>query len=312
MFKIFKLLKKIFYSNKLINKMGKEEKEKNVDVIKGVNPVMGEVLIKNDLKVTNEPQAIEDIKVIDTDIRLLEQTYPYQKIMKEGSKLRNKNKILFENLRHKYPNGLVILLINGHGGIVDGEYITAPNKMFRFEDGTVIYEGVQNRKIVRKVIEIFKKIDNKDYDGYPLEFINVVPGELDTSLSRRIKAVNRLFNGYKSQGKLSIVIEVHANAGGGTGHEVFTTVGQNFSDIMAETWSSVQESIFTSRKNRGTKEKNYSIIKNIKTFGILIESYFFDNREDVNIHTSEEGIVKDSLGILATAFILREALRHKN
>ena len=45
------------------------------------------------------------------------------------------------------------LLDNGHGGILDGVYTTAPNKMHIFDDGLTVYEGDFNRKIVERIAD---------------------------------------------------------------------------------------------------------------------------------------------------------------
>src|SRR5690606_5388228 len=52
--------------------------------------------------------------------------------------------------------GWIPIIDAGHGGIVDGRYVT-PGKQYKFNDGTVIYEGVVNRAIGKLLAEMLTR-----------------------------------------------------------------------------------------------------------------------------------------------------------
>jgi len=208
-----------------------------------------------------------------------------------------------EVIKSRYPNGLVHLLIPGHGGIVGGKYVTAPKKMFTFPNGKVVHEGVENRRIVAKVFDILS-----NYDDAPIA-LNIVPEEEDIPLSKRIKRVNDFKADFKRQGQLVVVHEIHANAGGGTGYEAYTTKKDNFSDIMADIWLEQQEGQFPNQRNRQHKEKDFYVIREIDTYGYLAESYFFDSAADVDLNCSEHGIDKNAIALVLTMEKLNKLMR---
>jgi len=52
---------------------------------------------------------------------------------------------------------LMILLDAGHGGIIEGEYVTAPSKQFKHQDGSWAYEGVINRQIKNLLVVLLEQ-----------------------------------------------------------------------------------------------------------------------------------------------------------
>ena len=46
------------------------------------------------------------------------------------------------------------ILDNGHGGVIDGVYQTKGKRSPKFENGDVLYEGVFNRRVVKKLSEL--------------------------------------------------------------------------------------------------------------------------------------------------------------
>jgi len=207
---------------------------------------------------------------------------------------------MIATIKENYPNGFVHMIIPGHGGMINGKYVTAPKKMFEFDDGTTVYEGVENRKIVKEVLAAAPN---------NITIRNMVPEEEDISLAYRIARVNRLKKEYKKkEGKLAIVHELHANAGGGTGFEAYTTRKDNFSDLMAEIWLAEQEKMFPNQRNREHKEKDFYVIREIETYGYLAESYFFDSAADVALNCSREGIIKNAQVLINTMTVLDNLL----
>jgi N-acetylmuramoyl-L-alanine amidase len=118
----------------------------------------------------------------------------------------------------------VFLLDNGHGGLIDGVYQTSGKRSPIWDDGTVLYEGEFNRDIVRRIMMLM------DAYGYP--YVNLVPEQEDISLYERTEKRADVY--YDTVSKNCIYLSVHANAGGGTGFEFFTSPSQNKSDDYAE------------------------------------------------------------------------------
>ena len=73
----------------------------------------------------------------------------------------------------------------GHGGIVDGQYMTNGKRSPLWPDGTQYFEGVGNRQIVQKLI---KKCDEHNIYNF-----DVVASEYDIALSERVKIANQYY-----------------------------------------------------------------------------------------------------------------------
>jgi N-acetylmuramoyl-L-alanine amidase len=108
-----------------------------------------------------------------------------------------------------------VLIDPGHGGMVNGEYVTAPSKMYNHGD-FIFYEGVFNRELARKIAE------ELDKEGIDYEYI--VKTNNDVSLTTRVRRANSI-------GKLydCVYLSIHGNAAGvesANGIEIFTSIGQ--------------------------------------------------------------------------------------
>jgi N-acetylmuramoyl-L-alanine amidase len=176
------------------------------------------------------------------------------------------------------------LLDNGHGGIIDGVYTTAPSKMYKFEDGTTIYEGDFNRRVVNKIV---KKLSEKG-----VNYTILVPELEDISLSTRVKRADAHYAIDKS----CIFVSVHGNAGKGTGFEVFTSVGQTRSDKIAEVFFGKMEKAFPKKAGRkdnsdgdSDKEAQFYLLRKTDCPAILTENFFMDRLEDAKLMLSDEG-----------------------
>src|SRR5690606_28674230 len=122
----------------------------------------------------------------------------------------------------------------------------------------------------------------------------------------RVHRANKLHQAYREQGKELLVWELHNNAGKGTGYEIFTTTKSNFSDKMAECWIQASKEITAKERNRGHKEKDFYILKNLKCYGVLIEFFFFDNREDVDRETTEKGVYDNAMTVIEAMYKVQE------
>jgi len=171
----------------------------------------------------------------------------------------------------------IVLIDPGHGGMIDGEYVTAPKKMFVYPDGTKVYEGVLNRRIARL-------LESHLYmEGIP--FINICPSELDIPLMQRAMTANTYSALYGVEDVIGI--SLHSNAGGGEGFEVYTSPGETRSDDYASVLISEMEKTFPQWKMRKDfsdgdpdKEAEFYILTKTESPWLLAEFGFFDNPRD--------------------------------
>lgn len=165
-----------------------------------------------------------------------------------------------------------ILLDNGHGENTPGK------RSPKWGDGSQLFEWEFNRDIVRRIAE--------ELDNLYIDYAIIVPETNDISLSERVK---REHQHYEECEGGTFLISVHANAGGGTGWEVFSSNGKTKSDEYAKIFSEEFDKGFKEWRNRGVKESNFYILKNTKGPAILTENFFMDTEEDCRFIMSEEG-----------------------
>jgi N-acetylmuramoyl-L-alanine amidase len=164
------------------------------------------------------------------------------------------------------------ILDNGHGNNTPGKRSPV------WSDGSQLFEWEFNRDIVDRIAYTLSCRND-------IRFHVLVPEENDISLSERVERVNTLvktnFN--------SILVSIHANAGGGHGWEVWTAVSSAISAadrvakvFFAEACKEFPEShmrVGTS-VNEPHKEANFTILKNTICPAILTENFFYDNEEE--------------------------------
>ena len=119
-------------------------------------------------------------------------------------------------------------------------------------------------------------------------YIDVCPTELDIDLDTRCDVINEYCNALGKNNCL--LISFHSNAGGGTGIEIWTTIGQTKSDLYAQMLAVQIKNDFPTLKFRKDeadgdldKEANFYILANTKCPAILPEFMFFDNYEDYKL-----------------------------
>ncbi|OIQ22455.1 MAG: hypothetical protein BM557_00260 [Flavobacterium sp. MedPE-SWcel] len=175
-----------------------------------------------------------------------------------------------------------VILDFGHGGIdKNGNYTTAPSKMFKFPNGEVAYEGVINRQI-GGLIEIYLKAHPE------LNVITTVKAtdSRDISLRYRVSVANAF------DSSNTIFISVHSNASrnhNASGFSIFTTRGTTKSDDLA---SNIGEEVkkmyeklhlrlrFDFSDGDLDKESDFYVLRKTKCPAVLLECLFFDNWDD--------------------------------
>ena len=81
---------------------------------------------------------------------------------------------------------------------------------------------MSNRNIVNRIAKML--------DAIGIKYRVLVPEVIDISLGERCRRANRIYQ--ETDGKC-FVVSIHANAGGGTGWEVYTSKGQTKADAIA-------------------------------------------------------------------------------
>ena len=168
---------------------------------------------------------------------------------------------------------MIVLLDNGHGGLINGEYQTSGKRSPIWSDGSQLFEGEFNRAIVNRIIE--------KLTIFGIPYINVVPELKDISLSTRVKRANSI------EEDNVFYLSVHSNAGGGHGFEIFTSPGETKSDKIATIFGQEFKKEFPTKRLRDDysdgdldKEANFTVIKKTRMPAVLTENFFMDNEEE--------------------------------
>lgn len=179
---------------------------------------------------------------------------------------------------------LKFLIDNGHGGVINGVPQTAGKRSPDFGKG-ILYEGVINRAITKKIVDLCQK------EG--IDAVCLVPEVIDVSLGERVRRAN------KYDPKTTIFVSIHSNASASesaSGFEIFTTVGKTGSDPVAETIFQEMKKAFPKNKMRtetadgdNDKEIDFFVIKNVKCRAVLGENFFMTNKDDYELLLSEKG-----------------------
>ncbi len=188
---------------------------------------------------------------------------------------------------------LIIFLDAGHGGMIDNKYVTPGKRSPKFEDDSVLYEGVYNRGVVKRIHDLLSVFSSKE-----ILVINVAPGNDDRPIWQRVKQAN---DEWLNLGRPpAIYISIHANAYGSnwnnaSGIEVFTSPGQTRSDIFAtilleELESNVEDVKWRYDETDGDKDKEakFQVLKNTHMPAVLSENGFMTNlKECTRMFTDE-------------------------
>ncbi|MGB5820727.1 MAG: N-acetylmuramoyl-L-alanine amidase [Saonia sp.] len=178
---------------------------------------------------------------------------------------------------------MLILLDNGHGGLINGEYQTPGKRSPVWNDSSQLFEGEFNRAIVNGVIQ--------ELTDLKIPYVNIAPEYWDVRLETRVKRANEYTNGN------SFYLSIHSNAGGGNGSEIFTSPGDTKSDGIATVFGKEYLKMFPRRKLRTDftdgdldKENRFYVLTRTRMPAILTENFFMDNEEECkNILMTREG-----------------------
>ena len=174
-----------------------------------------------------------------------------------------------------------ILIDAGHG-------IDTPGK--RSPDGA-LREYLWNRQVAELLYAFLVE------KGYEVEY--VVTETNDIPLKTRVRRVNEVCKTYGSNNVL--LLSIHANAAGNgswmnaQGWSCYTTKGVTKSDIVASCLYKAFEQEFPDRKIRKDMqdgdagwEQDFYIIRNTSCPAVLLENFFYDNKEECQFMLKDE------------------------
>lgn len=160
------------------------------------------------------------------------------------------------------------------------------------------FEYQYNREIGKRVADELGRLGIKYYFTYPLD------KEYDLGLSKRAEQANAWARGVGA--KNCLLISIHSNAAGNgsswskaTGWECYTTKGNTNSDKYATIFYEEAEKVCSKygkkvRKDMSDgdsdKEENFTVIYKTICPSILIEEFFYDNKEEMEWMMSENGM----------------------
>lgn len=174
---------------------------------------------------------------------------------------------------------MIVIIDNGHG--VDTVGKCSPV----WSDGSRLYEYEFNRDETARIAYHCKM------NG--IRFIILVPEMRDISLEERVRRANAI---YDSIAEECFLLSIHANAGMGTGFEVWTSKGKTKSDEYASIFMEEAERELKEFKMRkdytdgdSDKEEQFYILRHTKCPAIITENLFMDTERDCRFLMSEEG-----------------------
>jgi len=175
---------------------------------------------------------------------------------------------------------VLIILDPGHGNNTPGKRSPV------WADGRQLFEHEFNWDVVERIKNKLVLIH---------EDIHITRGNnvVDVPLSERVSVANSIAKNYDA----SVFVSVHANAGGGTGWEVFTSVGQTTSDKYATIFYEEMQKEFPNMKFRKDtsdgdvdKESQFYVLKNTHMPAVLTENFFMDTlTPDCELIMSNQG-----------------------
>lgn len=176
---------------------------------------------------------------------------------------------------------LIPILDNGHGD-------NTPGKRSPQFGGNlpILYEWEFNRDIVKRIAAMCTNAG--------IKYRVLVPEDNDVSLQARCKRANRI---YSETGGKCFLLSIHANAGGGTGWECYTTKGKTKADNIAEilafqwSWEFGNEWHLRADYSDGDadKESQFYILQYTKCPAVLSENLFMDNYKDYQFLMTDAG-----------------------
>ena len=166
----------------------------------------------------------------------------------------------------------IIYLDPGHGGIINGLYDTAPEKMFDHGD-YIFYEGVFNRAVALHLSRLLLKEN--------ISHVFTTDSNYDVSLPLRTNRINNYIRKYPD--KKFLCVSIHGNAFRDTkvkGIETYSYSKNKKSDFYRDI---IHKSITEiGWKDRGVKKANFHMLREPNCPSVLVELGFYSNMEEAD------------------------------
>ena len=183
------------------------------------------------------------------------------------------------------------LLDNGHGGEINGQYVTPGKRSPEWEDGTQYFEGIGNRNIVNIIACRLAELG--------IAHLIITPEQTDLSLKVRVARANAHHKLYPN----CVLVSVHSDgfsSESAHGWSVWTSKGETKSDPIATKFMESCKAVFPKEKKRTDsrdgdpdQESQFYILKNTNCPAILTENFFHTNKHECKeILMTEEGVNK--------------------
>ena len=173
----------------------------------------------------------------------------------------------------------LVILDAGHG------IETAGKRSPVWGDGKQLFEYEFNRDIIARIA--------LELDKENIPYVVLVPGSNDVPLGERCRMANKI---HQENDKNTYILSIHANAGGGTGWECFTSVGETKSDAIATVLCEQAKKTFIGKRMRfdntdgdPDKESQFYVLRKTQCPAVLTENFFMDTEDDCRYIMSEEG-----------------------
>lgn len=173
----------------------------------------------------------------------------------------------------------------------EGHYDGCPGKRSpKTSDGRQLFEWKFTRDLGERI--------KLTCDQLGIRCIRSTNKDNEKSLTSRVNYINKIVRQESEHGRSCLMLSLHSNAAGSggwanaRGWEVWSTVGTTKSDEFAKIMLKHFKIIFPNNKLRGHKEKNFTVIYKCACPCVLTENFFYDNKDDLTILMSEEGMQK--------------------
>jgi N-acetylmuramoyl-L-alanine amidase len=166
---------------------------------------------------------------------------------------------------------ITVLLVAGHAGLIDGQYGTKGKRSPKWSDGSQLFEGEFNRQIKYRLMELLHA------NGY--KYVDLIEGQSELH-NKHLDRVSRVFDAtyYYRGNKNCYLLEIHANAGGGTGMEFY--IASNASSKSKALAQAFKDNYDFNIPFRGIKVKDFDTIYNYPMPCGLFEAPFMDTESD--------------------------------
>ena len=180
---------------------------------------------------------------------------------------------------------ITIILDAGHGKNCKGK------RSPKLQDGSQFFEWEFTRDLSNRIKVTCEQLG--------IKCIQANTDDTDPSLTARANNINKIVRQEGELGNSCLMLSLHSNAAGSNGSwanargwEVWSTVGTTKSDEFAKLMLKHFKIIFPDNKLRGHKEKNFTVIYKCACPCVLTENFFYDNKDDLKLLMSEEGMQK--------------------